>query len=291
MIKEETNRSVTLGLVQARVTEDTTTNMAEAAEKVREAAGRGAQIVCLQELYRTLYFPQEENMEVAHLAESIPGVSTDAFSRLAKELGIVIILPLFEKAPDGKFYNSAVVIDDEGKLMETYRKTHLPHDPCFYEQNYFSSGNSGYCVYHTRYAAFSVMICYDQWFPEAARACVLKGAELLFYPTAIGRIKGGPSSSEEDWQDAWETVQRAHAIVNGVYVAAVNRAGEEGKVQFWGSSFVCDSFGKVLYRAGCESDEVLVVEADLGMNRRVREGWGFFSNRRPDTYGTLTDAE
>jgi agmatine deiminase len=286
---QETKKTVTLGLVQTTVSEDLRANMQKTVERTREAARRGARIICLQELYRTRYFPQEETGQVAHLAEFIPGDSTHAFSRLAAEQGIVIVLPLFEKGSDGANYNSAVVIDADGTLLPTYRKIHIPQDPLFYEQNYFAAGNLGYRVYRTRYATFSVLICYDQWFPEAARICTLKGADLLFYPTAIGWVRGRPSS-EENWLDAWETIQRSHAIANGVHVAAVNRAGEEGGLRFWGGSFVCDAFGKVLGRAGQE-EEVLVTELDLTMNKRVREGWGFLRNRRPDTYGPLTGPE
>jgi agmatine deiminase len=181
------------------------------------------------------------------------------------------------------------VIDEDGRLLDTYRKTHIPHDPLFYEQDYFQSGGSGYRLYRTRHAVFSVLICYDQWFPEAARGCVLLGAEIIFYPTAIGWIKG-EHPAEGDWHDAWETVQRSHAIANGVHVASVNRAGHEGRLHFWGSSFVCDAFGKVLDRASGEKGEVLVATLDLNQNMTVREGWGFLKNRRPDTYASLTEA-
>lgn len=289
MEEKEKNNTVHIGLVQTMVSEDLSENLRKTLDGARDAAGRGAEIICLQELYRTRYFPQKETGEVAHLAESVPGDSTRSFSRLAQELGVVIILPLFEKGPDGKFYNSAVVIDEKGALLPTYRKLHIPQDPLFYEQNYFAPGNLGYRVYRTAHASFSVLICYDQWFPEAARVCALQGAEILFYPTAIARMVDEPAS-EEDWQGAWETIQRSHAIANGVHVAAVNRAGREDRLTFWGGSFACDAFGDVLGRAG-RGEEVLVAELDLGMNKRVRHGWGFFRNRRPDTYGPLTDGE
>ncbi len=284
---EQRDQKVTIGLVQSAVSGDVAASMEKASEKIREAASRGAQIICLPELYRTRYFPQEEKGEATHLAESIPGDSTNAFSLLAKKLGVVIIVPLFEKGSDGCYYNSAVVIDAGGKLLPTYRKVHIPHDPLFYEQDYFEAGNLGYRVYRTRYAVFSVLICYDQWFPEAARISTLHGADILFYPTAIGRIKDAPSGGE-DWHAAWETVQRGHAIANGVHVAAVNRVGEEGRLQFFGGSFVCDAFGKVLKKAGSENEELLVVEVDLSQNKRIRQGWGFLRNRRPETYGDLS---
>lgn len=278
------NSKVTIGLIQAAASDNIAANMENTAWMVREAARKGVQIICLQELYRTKYFPQEEKKDVAEIAETIPGESTELFSYLAKELGVVIIVPVFENA-GRDYYNSAVVIDADGKLLDTYRKLHIPHDPLFYEKNYFKPGNLGYQVYKTRFATLSVLICYDQWFPEAARIAALKGADVLFYPTAIGWIKDKP---EEEWREAWETIQRAHAIANGVHVASVNRVGEEGELNFWGSSFVCDSFGKILIRACEDKEEVLVVDLDLSKNREIQEGWGFLKNRRPDTYGELS---
>lgn len=287
-MKMAPNNTLTIGLIQTKISENIIANMAHAEEKIREAAKRGAKIICLQELYRTTYFPYKEKKDATILAETIPGDSTRAFSSLAKEHGVVIIVPLFEKGEDGNYYNSVVVINDDGKLMDTYRKIHIPHDPFFYEKDYFKPGNLGYHVYKTRYASFSVLICYDQWFPEAARINVLKGADILFYPTAIGWIKD-EMPPEDDWHDAWETIQRSHAIANGVHVAAVNRVGEENGLKFWGSSFVCDSFGNVLKRASNEEEEVLVVDLDLDKNKEIQEGWGFLRNRRPDTYGPLSD--
>jgi agmatine deiminase len=278
---------VTIGLVQTSVSDDIPANMDKTVGKVHVAADEGAKIVCLQELYRTKYFPQEESKDIGKLAETIPGDSTKIFSTIARERGIVIIVPVFERSHDGNYYNSAVVIDADGRMMDTYRKTHVPFDPLFYEKNYFKPGDAGYKVYKTKYAAFSVFICYDQWFPEAARIATLKGADILFYPTAIGWIKDTPS--DEDWRDGWETIQRAHAIANGVHVAAVNRVGEEGRLKFWGGSFVCDSFGKVLKKASDEKEEVLVATLNLNENRRIQESWGFLRNRRPDTYGLLSD--
>ncbi len=262
--------------------------MEKTIKKIREVAAKGAQIVCLQELYRTRYFPQEEKQEVSQLAETIPGDSTKAFSELAKEKKIVIIAPLFEKATNGKYYNSAVIIDADGKISGCYRKMHIPQDPLFYEKNYFEAGDQGYYVHKTNYANIGVLICYDQWFPEAARINALKGAEIIFYPTAIGYIEGY-DSSDGDWRDAWKTVQRAHAIANGVHVAAVNRVGKEGQLNFWGGSFVCDSFGKVLGEASITKEETLVVKVDLSKNKKIQEGWGFLKNRRPDTYKSLLE--
>ena len=260
--------------------------MRKTAEKIEEAAKKGVQIVCLQELYRTRYFPQQENQNVQALAETIPGESTKLFSELAKKHKIVIIAPLFEKAKNGKFYNSAVVVDSNGEIMDTYRKAHIPQDPYFYEKDYFEAGDSDYKVFETSFARIGVLICYDQWFPEPARINALKGAEIIFYPTAIGYVKGY-TSEDGDWHDAWKTVQRAHAIANGIHVAAVNRVGEEGELEFWGGSFVCDSFGKVIAEASTTKDEVVVAQIDLSKNKKIQDGWGFMRNRRPDTYNPL----
>ncbi len=280
-------KKVTIALIQTSVSEDLDLNLKKTMEKVKEAASRSAQIVCLQELFRTRYFPQWDQRDAAALAETIPGPSTKAFSALAKELQIVIIVPVFEKDESG-FYNSVAVIDADGSLLPTYRKVHIPHDPLFYEKSYFKPGEE-IRVYDTRYAKFAALICYDQWFPEAARAAALGGAQIIFYPTAIGWIKGEEEPEEGDWHDAWETVQRGHAIANSVYVAAANRVGREGNLIFWGSSFICDCFGKVLARAASSAEETLVVELDLAKNKMVREGWGFFRNRRPDVYWPLIE--
>jgi agmatine deiminase len=281
-------KNVTVGLIQTAVSEDMDTNLEKTVDKIEQAVKKGAQIICLQELYHARYFPQEEQEDAKNYAETIPGKSTKVFLELAKKYKIVIIVPLFEQASNGKFYNSAVVIDADGKLLETYHKIHVPQDPMFYEQNYFELGGLGYRVYDTVYAKISVLICYDQWFPEAARICALKGADILFYPTAIGYIKGH-TSADGDWHDAWQTVQRGHAIVNGVHVAAVNRVGSEGELEFWGGSFVCDAFGCVLAKASNKEEETLIVKIDLAFNKRIRDGWGFLKNRRPDTYRSLTE--
>ncbi|HLN89607.1 MAG TPA: carbon-nitrogen hydrolase [Candidatus Binatia bacterium] len=285
-LKEKNGKVVKIGLIQTSVSENITQNMAKTAEKIVEAAEKGAQVICLQELYRTRYFPQQERMDVKGLAEIIPGESTKLFSKLAKKHKSVIITPLFEKSQDGKFYNSAVVIGSNGEILGTYRKVHIPHDPYFYEKNYFAVGDSNYKVFDAGFAKVGVLICYDQWFPEPARINALRGAEIIFYPTAIGYVKGH-ASEDGDWHDAWKTVQRAHAITNGVHVAAVNRVGEEGQLEFWGGSFVCDSFGKVLVEASTTGEEVLIAKVDLSKNKKIQEGWGFLSNRRPDTYNSL----
>ncbi|MGD6851974.1 MAG: carbon-nitrogen hydrolase [Candidatus Bathyarchaeia archaeon] len=280
------SRVVTVGLVQTEVSVNIAENMAKTQQKISQAADRGAQIICLQELYRTRYFPQQEKADAAPLAESIPGESTKALAKLAKKHKVVIIAPLYEKSAEGKFYNTAVVIDADGSIVGKYRKAHIPYDHYFYEKNYFAQGDEEYKVFKTAYANIGVLICYDQWFPEPARINALAGAEIIFYPTAIGYIKGH-TSTDGDWHDAWRTVQRAHAIVNGVHVAAVNRVGDEGWLEFWGGSFVCDSFGKVLAEASTTNEEVVVAEVDLAKNRQIQEGWGFLRNRRPDTYSSL----
>jgi len=277
----------TIGLIQTAVSEDPDRNLERTLEATRAAIARGARILCLQELYRVPYFPQYEDTDASRYAETIPGPSTEAFAALAREHGVVIVVPLYERTADGEFYNTAVVVDADGHLLPPYRKVHIPYDPLFYEKTYFRPGDR-YRVYDTRYGRIAVLICYDQWFPEAARAVALQGAEIVFYPTAIGRIAGEEEPPEGDWRDAWETVQRGHAIANSVHVAAVNRVGSEGDIRFFGSSFVADAFGNVLARAGETAEEILVVEVDLAGNEAVREGWGFFRNRRPETYGAIT---
>jgi len=281
------NSTVRIGLIQTSVSDDVQKNLRKTIARIREAARRGAQVICLQELYRTKYFPTDEKSDVAHLAETVPGESTVALTSVAKELNAVLVVPIFEVDKKGKYYNSAVVIDADGSLAGTYRKIHIPHDPFFYEQSYFEFGNTGYRVFKTRYLNFSVLICYDQWFPEAARVVALEGADLIFYPTAIGYLKGDPLP-HSDWLNAWITIQRSHAIANFVQVAVVNRVGVEGQIKFWGSSFVADAFGRVLKRAKDE-EEVLVVDVDISQNARIREGWRFTKNRRPETYKRITE--
>lgn len=310
-------KMVTIAGIQAKASKDAAANLAKTEQMVRRAAKKGAQIICLQELYRTIYFPQyqkaksrsfaepvlpalsgvegsraegirmtagrDRKRDPAAFAETIPGESTEAFQRLAREFRIVIIVPVFERSSEGQYYNAAVVIDEKGKLLPTYRKVHLPQDPLFYEQNYFAPGEEGSPVYRTKHASFAVLLCYDQWFPEAARMATLAGAEIIFYPTAIGAIVGY-RSQDGDWHDAWETVMRGHAIANGVHVVAVNRVGREDRLRFWGQSFACDSFGKILRRANAGREEVMVAKLDLLHNWRIREGWGFLRNRRPETY-------
>jgi agmatine deiminase len=278
--------TVTIGLVQTSLSDNIKNNMGKTILKIREAATKGAQIICLQELYRTKYFPTDEKKDVTQLAETIPGETTSALSNLAKELNVVIIAPIFE-VDSGKHYNTAVVIDSDGTIIGRYRKMHIPHDPFFYEKSYFDVGDSGYQIFRTRHLSFGVLICYDQWFPEAARTLALQGADLIFYPSAIGYLEGD-TLSQEDWHYAWENIQRSHAIANGIHVASVNRVGTEGKIRFWGASFVCDAFGRMIKRAGEENEEAVVAELDISQNKRIQDGWGFLRNRLPSTYGLLS---
>lgn len=281
-----TNKNITIGLIQSVVLEEPAGNLQKTMEKTIFAAEKGARIICLQELFRSFYFPQDEDRDASDLAEFIPGETTEKLTNLAKKLEIVIIVPLYEKDFQGNYYNSAVVIDADGKILGTYRKSHIPFDPLFYEKNYFKEGDSGFPVFHTRYADIGLLICYDQWFPEPARVLALKGAEIIFYPTAIGWTDDY-NASDGDWHEAWETVQRAHAIANGVHVASVNRVGREREIRFWGGSFVCNSFGKVLKKASKNKEEILIADLDLSMNKRIRDDWGFLKNRRPESYSLL----
>jgi agmatine deiminase len=275
---------VRIGLVQMSVGDDAAQNLTKALDMARAAAAQGAQVICLPELYRSRYFPREIDRDVSALAETIPGESTAAFAKLARELEAVVVLPLFE-VQDGRYFNSACVLDADGSLLGTYRKIHIPHDPFFYERSYFEPGTLGYRVFDSRYLRFAVLICYDQWFPEAARAVALEGADAIFYPTAIGYLDGDPLPAE-DWLSAWLTVQRGHAIANSVHVAAVNRTGREEEIDFWGNSFACDAFGRTLAQAGGE-EGIVTATVDVALNERIREGWGFLNSRRPETYGAI----
>ena len=277
---------ITIGLIQSKVSVDINANVQKTVKMIRQAAKKGAQIICLQELFQTPYFPQWEKMEKNKYAESVPGSTTTIMQSLAKELGVVIVVPIYEKENDGKFYNTAVVFDEKGKMLGKYHKIHIPHDPGFYEKDYFEEGQNGYKIFKTKFGTFAVLICFDQWFPEAAREVRLAGAEIIFYPTAVGNIIG--YKPEGDWHDAWETIQRGHAIANSLYVATVNRTGREGKMQFYGQSFVSDPFGKILKRASKDKEEVIVAKLDFERNTFFAEGWGFLRNRRPDTYKSLT---
>jgi len=278
-----TRREVTLGLVQMAMDDDHDANVTKAIAMIGEAAQRGASIVCLPELFPYRYFPQEKGAKVH--PEPIPGPTTRRLSNAARDFKVTLVGgSLYEKGPAGRLYNTSAVFDDRGKTLGKYRKVQVPQDESFYEKDYFSSGNA-YAVFKTSSANLGVLICFDQWYPEPARVNKLMGADVLFYPTAIGKVDG-IEETEGDWQDAWETVQRGHAIANSMVVAAVNRAGREGRMTFWGGSFVCDQFGKILARAD-DREQVLLATCDLELGRQVEAGWGFLRNRKPATYRRL----
>ena len=281
------NKFVIVAGIQSAVSADLKENLINTVRLVEQAIQEGAEIICLQELYKTPYFPQYKKEKKDKFCESIPGESTEVFSAIAKKYKVVIIVPIYEKDKSGHYHNSAVVIDTDGKLLPTYRKIHIPQDPLFYEKNYFEEGDTGYKIYKTKYATFAVLICYDQWFPEAARSVKMLGADIVFYPTAIGNIVD-VKEHEGDWHDAWETSMRAHAIANSLHVVAVNRTGVEDKLKLWGQSFICDAFGKVVKRASSDNDEIIMERIDLATNKIIEEEWGFMRNRRVDTYKHLT---
>ncbi len=283
MQKPSNRDQVTLALIQMSVSADAKANLANAIKRIGEAAAKGAQIVCLPELFRSLYFCQEEDASNFSLAEAIPGETTAALSRAARKSGVVIIAGVFEKRARGLYHNSAVVIDADGRLLGTYRKMHIPDDPHFYEKFYFAPGDLGFKAYKTRYGTIGILICWDQWYPEAARLTALRGAQILFYPTAIGSLPGEERAAKE-MRAAWETIQRSHGIANGVFVAAVNRVGAEGEMDFWGSSFVSGPFGEVIAKAGPSRDEILIAKCDLGKIDSTRHDWPFLRDRRIDAY-------
>ena len=268
--------------------EDTKLNLEKALAGIGAAAKKGAQIICLQELFRSRYFPQSEDAERFKLAEPIPGPTTEALSRLAKKKKIVVIGSLFEKRSAGIYHNSAVIIGADGSTLGKYRKMHIPDDPCFYEKFYFAPGDLGFLSFDAGAAKVGVLICWDQWFPEAARLTSLSGAEILFYPTAIGWLFNEPRNVARAQQSAWEMVQRGHAVANGIYVAVANRVGREGKLKFWGSSFVANPFGEIVARAGTEREEILMAKCDLEKIAEARQSWPFLRDRRIDAYGALT---
>ena len=282
------DRTIYLGLVQLSLSNDVRDNLDRTLAKIDEAAAAGAQIVCLQELFKTTYFPQEEDVKFFSLAETIPGPTTRALSLAAKKKNVVIIASLFEKRTSGLYHNTAVVIGVNGRIDGVYRKMHIPDDPCFYEKFYFAPGDTGFQAFDTAFARVGVLVCWDQWYPEGARLTALKGAEILIYPTAIGAHDRELPGVPQVQRDAWETIQRSHAIANGVYVAAVNRVGREKDLTFWGSSFVCDPFGKILARADQNKEEVLIVPCDLNKIEETRHGWPFLRDRRIDAYQDIT---
>jgi len=283
--------SVTLGLVQHQCAVEPDVNMRKAVQGIRDAAARGAQIVCLQELFRSQYFCQVEDHRFFDLAEPIPGPSTEALSALAAELGVVIVASLFEKRAEGLYHNTAAIIDADGRYLGKYRKMHIPDDPQYYEKFYFTPGDLGFRSWDTRFGRIGVLVCWDQWYPEAARLTALSGAQILFYPTAIGWLPPEKAEHGAQQQGAWETIQRSHAIANGVYVCAVNRVGHEGDpkggIEFWGGSFVTDPGGRVLVKGG-PGEEVLTTTVDLAKVGVSRTHWPFLRDRRIDAYQDIT---
>lgn len=286
------SKQVTLALIQAKADSDPATNLQATLSKVEQSAADGANIVCTQELFATEYFCQSEDHDNFHLAESIPGATTEAFQRLAKRCGIVIIVSLFEKRSAGLYHNSAAVIDADGSLLGIYRKMHIPDDPLYHEKFYFTPGDLGFRAWDTRFGKIGVLICWDQWYPEAARLTAMQGAELLFYPTAIGWHPSEKEKYGEQQRDAWQTIQRSHAVANGCFVASVNRVGHETPVggdgiEFWGGSFVAGTSGEILSQAGLD-ESVLLLEVDLGIVDITRTHWPFLRDRRIDAYSGIT---
>jgi predicted amidohydrolase len=284
-------QTVTIGLAQMTMGPDPARNLMHAMELVREASRQGAEIVCLPELFIAPYFAQYANPDRIEKPgipiETIPGETERRLSKCARENGIILVAgSIYERAENGLF-NTCMTFDRQGCMLGKYRKIHIPHDESFFEQHYFTPGNLGFKAYETDKGRIGTLICYDQWFPEAARTLALMGAEIVFYPTAIGNVRG-MDQSDGDWQQAWENVMRGHAIANGMVVAAVNRAGDEDRMDFWGGSFIIDAFGKTLVRAGSDA-QVVLAAIDMNHGSNIREGWRFFYNRRPDQYKKITE--
>lgn len=279
---------VKVGLVQTSCTNNKNENIEKAIQSIRIAAQKGANIVCLQELFSSLYFCDVEDYENFKLAEPIPGVTTEKFQDLAKELNVVIIASLFEKRAHGLYFNTTAVIDANGEYLGKYRKMHIPDDPGYYEKFYFTPGDSGYMTFSTKFGRIGVLICWDQWYPEAARITSLMGAEILFYPTAIGWAKSQDEETNTEQYNAWQTIQRSHSIANGVHVVSVNRTGVEGEMQFWGGSFVSNPFGTVMYQAPHLEEDINVVEIDLEKTDHYRTHWPYLRDRRIDSYAPIT---
>jgi N-carbamoylputrescine amidase len=277
-----------IGLIQMACSKDPNENLAKAEWRIREAAGKGAQIVCVQELFRSQYFCQREDAALFDLAEPVPGPTSESFARLARELQVAIVGSVFERRAAGVYHNTALVVDADGSLLGIYRKMHIPDDPGYYEKYYFAPGDLGFPCFDTRFARVAPLVCWDQWYPEAARLAALAGAQVLFYPTAIGWHPAEKARDGAAQLDAWRTIQRAHAIANGLYVAAVNRVGYEGPpetgIEFWGGSFVVDPFGRLLAEASHDREETLVVECDPRRIEEVRRDWPFLRDRRIDAY-------
>ena len=286
-------KTFSIGLVQMACAPEADRNLATAAARVEEAAARGAQVICLPELFRSQYFCQKEDPDLFNLAEPIPGPSTEALTAVARRLQVVLIAPVFERRAPGIYHNSAVVIDANGEIAGLYRKMHIPDDPLYYEKFYFTPGDLGFRAFDTRFGRIAVLICWDQWYPEGARLAALSGAVVLFYPTAIGWHPKEKELSGAEQREAWRTIQRSHAIANGIYVGAVNRVGHEAPaggagLEFWGSSFIADPFGVELAGGSTDKEEILVARVDLARLEDVRRNWPFLRDRRVDAYAGIT---
>lgn len=287
-------KKFTIGLVQMAVTPDPNANIKKAKMLIREAATKGAEVVCLPELYKAQYFCQKEDVELFELAEPLDGESKEVFSALAKELKVAIVVPIFEKRGPGVYHNSALIIENNGDVAGIYRKMHIPDDPAYYEKFYFAPGDLGFKSFNLKAGKIGTLICWDQWYPEGARLTTLMGAMVLFYPTAIGWHPYEKEDFGSKQRDAWRTVQRGHAVANGVYVAAVNRCGFERTVEsqagieFWGTSFICDPQGEIIAQASVDKEEVLIAEIDPAYLEDVRRNWPFLRDRRIDAYGDIT---
>jgi N-carbamoylputrescine amidase len=279
--------TVVLGLVQMRCATDPAANLRTAVERIAAAAQQGAQIVCLQELFRSQYFCQTEDTALFDLAEPVPGPTTEALGRAAAAHGVAVIGSVFERRTAGLYHNTAVIIDADGSLRGIYRKMHIPDDPLYFEKYYFTPGDLGFQSFPVRGAQVGALVCWDQWFPEAARLTALAGAQILFYPTAIGWHPREKAEFGAAQHEAWELMQRSHAVANGVFVAATNRVGSEGNLEFWGASFVADPFGRVLARASHDREEILIARCDLGLIDTTRRNWPFLRDRRVDAYEGL----
>jgi N-carbamoylputrescine amidase len=281
---------VKVGLVQMSCVADKAANLSRAIEGIREACAKGAQIVCLQELFTSLYFCDEEDYNAFALAEPVPGPSTETLSEVAAQLGVVIIASLFEKRAQGIYHNTTAVIDADGVYLGKYRKMHIPDDPNYYEKFYFTPGDLGYKVFDTKFAKIGVLICWDQWYPEAARITSMMGAEILFYPTAIGWSSTQDAGTNKEQYEAWQTIQRSHSVANGVHVVSVNRVGyeQDGRMQFWGGSFVSNPFGSILQQASHDEEETIVVEINTDKTDQYRTHWPFMRDRRIDSYQPIT---
>lgn len=281
-------RNVNIALIQMSCSSNPDENVKKVITEIEKAAKQGAQIICLQELFKSLYFCDVEDYDNFGLAETVPGPTTDILSAKAEELGVVIISSLFEKRTTGIYHNTAAVIDADGSYLGMYRKMHIPDDPGYFEKFYFTPGDLGYKVFETKYAKVGVLICWDQWFPEAARLTAMKGAEILFYPTAIGWHQDQDEKTNAEQLEAWKTIQKSHSVTNGIPVVSVNRVGKEGEMQFWGNSFVTNSFGKILYQAD-ENEETIIASINLDESDEKRTHWPFFRDRRIDSYSEITE--